>query len=62
MKELIEDIIYYLENNKNVTYEKLEKYIRNVSKINREPNVIIDLLENEGILYSINGIYRLFSS
>ena len=59
MKELIEDIIYYLENNKNVTYEKLEKYIRNVSKINREPNVIIDLLENEGILYSINGIYRL---
>lgn len=62
MKELIEDIIYYLENNKNVTYEKLEKYIKNVSKINREPNVIIDLLEKEAVIFSLNGIYSLLPS
>ena len=42
MKELIEDIVYFLENNKNINYEQLEKYIRNVSKINKEPNIIIE--------------------
>ena len=62
VKELIEDIVYFLENNKNVTYEKLEKYIKNVSKINKEPSVIIDLLEKEAAIFSLDGIYSLLPS
>ena len=59
MKELIQDIIYYLENNKNVTYDMLENYITKVNKSDKEPRIIIDILESEGVFYNINGFYRL---
>ena len=59
MKELIEDIIYYLKNNKNVTYDMLENYITKVNKSDKEPRIIIDILESEGVFYNINGFYRL---
>ena len=59
MKELIEDIIYYLNNEKNITFEKLQKYIKKISKINKEPELIINTLEEEGIIICENNEYKI---